>query len=108
MGRIEWVSTDDHEYTGVFTGADTGIIRLSAADLVIRPEEKDDNPGRPGLIPSIAVKLLRDGIDSANMVANGQGLNDSYNFFAHDMVSDIRDLFLLYDEPALMRGRAAT
>ena len=58
---MQWVSLGDHSYTGMFKGADTGFIRLSVA----APIDKDT----PLMIPGLAIKLLRDGFDSANIVA---------------------------------------
>ena len=108
MARIEWESTGDHEYTGLFTGADTGFIRLSAAVLVITPDEAADNPGKPSLVPSLAVKLLRDGVDSGNTVGNAPPLYDNYHFFENDIVTNILSLDEIYDENSLMRGRDAS
>lgn len=52
-----------HPFTGLFKGANHGILRLSSAT---KPELGTDSP----LFPSIGLKFLRDGIDSANLVAN--------------------------------------
>ena len=58
---MAWVSLGNHQYTGMFQGSDTGLIRLSVAAPV-------DKTG-PLMIPSLAIKLLRDSYDSANVVA---------------------------------------
>ena len=58
---MAWVSLGNHKFTGMFEGADTGLIRLSVAAPV-------DKKG-PLMIPSLAIKLLRDQYDSANVVA---------------------------------------
>ena len=47
-------------------GGDTGYVRLST----VVPVNEDVNSPDPKMLPSIAVKFLRDGIDSANVVAN--------------------------------------
>merc|ERR1712066_707933 len=66
-----------HAYTGLFQGAEYGIIRLSSAKA----------PDSSGVTPGMGVKLFRDGRPSANFVAmyslDGQPCSDS-NFFAHD------------------------
>jgi hypothetical protein len=48
-------------FTGVFKGADHGIIRLSMA---VEPDTVSTTT-----VPSFGLKLLRDSIDSANVVA---------------------------------------
>ena len=66
----------------MFKGADTGFVRLSTAAPVIT--------STPTMIPGMGVKLLRDGIDSANFPAmysvDGQ---NSLNFFANDFSNHI-------------------
>jgi hypothetical protein len=44
----------------MFKGADTGYARLSVAKTV--------DIKTPNLVPGMGVKLLRDGVDSANFV----------------------------------------
>ena len=75
--RVVWRSKGSHPYTGIFRGANHGIMRLS---YIARP-----NPLKPvgfNPRPSMALKFLRDGMDAANLVAmfslNGQ---QSWNFF---------------------------
>ena len=55
------------KYTGIFQGADHGLIRLSSA-----AEPSSSQP----LAPGMSLKFLRDGVDSANLVSmfsvNGQ------------------------------------
>ena len=74
----------------MFKGADTGYVRMSSA----KPAGEDP----PSLAPGMGVKLLRDGVDSANFVAmysvDGQ---DSLNWFANDFSNHIpkpKSLFL--------------
>lgn len=50
-----------HPYTGVFKGGDSGFVRLSSATPV--------EVGRKNMKPGMGVKILRDGLDSANLVA---------------------------------------
>ena len=61
VGRMAWIDLGGHTYGGMFKGADTGFIRFSVATPV------DREMGH--MIPGIALKLLRDGQDSANIVA---------------------------------------
>ena len=82
VSKIEWISSDDHPYTGMFKGSDAGYIRMSSAKPVV--------PFSNSLAPGMGVKLLRDGKDSANFVAmysvDGQ---DSLNWFANDFTNHI-------------------
>ena len=64
VAKAKWVDYGDHLYTGIFKGGDSGIIRFSTG-----------NPPGSTLNPSIALKFLRDGVDSANFVAT----NSLYN-----------------------------
>ena len=38
IGKATWVSKGQHPYTGMFTGADTGFVRLSTPKGIIPPE----------------------------------------------------------------------
>lgn len=64
------------KYTGIFQGADCGLLRLSLTYKVV-----DKRPVAPGL----ALKVLRDGKPSANISAlvSLEGQNLDYNFFAN-------------------------
>ena len=68
----------------MFKGADAGLARLSVA--------KPPDTKTPNLTPGMGIKLLRDGMDSANFVCmfsvDGQ---DDLNFFANDFVNHIPD-----------------
>ncbi len=82
VSKIEWVSSGNHPYTGMFKGADTGYIRMSIA--------KPEDTKTPNLAPGMGVKLLRDGVDSANFVAMyGVDGQDSLNWFANDFTNHI-------------------
>ena len=74
--------TVDSPFTGVFKGADYGLIRHSTA----APYDKKTKNLKPGL----GLKLLRDGVDSANLVSmfsvDGQ---DSWNFFKNNWSNHI-------------------
>ena len=66
VGKAEWIDLGGHPYTGMFKGADTGFVRLSP----VTPVNEDVTSPAPKMNPSIAVKFLRDGIDSGNVSAN--------------------------------------
>lgn len=75
VAKIKFVSASDSPYTGLFKGADYGLLRAS---LTGDPEAR-------GFAPGLAIKLLADGQPSGNFSAlvslSGQGQN--YNFLAH-------------------------
>jgi len=79
------VPTDNDEgYTGVFKGADHMIVRLSESDLLF-----DSSTGHN---PSVALKFLRDGVESGNMfgMVNFEGLpTPTWDFFANDFRSHL-------------------
>jgi hypothetical protein len=85
VAQVKFVSSGDHEYTGIFKGADAGIVRLSSA-LDQDPKAKYQGPQTTGksLAPGFGLKFLRDGIKSCNLVAmysvDGQS---SHNFFSN-------------------------
>lgn len=82
--KIQWVSQGSHPYTGMFKGADTGFIRMSVAKPV--------DTKTPNLAPGMGIKLLRDGVDSANFVAMfGVDGQDDLNWFANDFSNHIPD-----------------
>lgn len=78
-GKVKFISNGKHPYTGLFEGATQGIVRFSSA-----AQAKEDR----GLAPGLGLKMLRDGIDSGNLVAmfgvNGQ---PEWNFFEHDFTT---------------------
>ena len=82
VGKVAWVSTGSHPYTGIFKGADTGYVRMSSAGPV--------DTKTPNLKPGMGVKFLRDGVDSAGIVAmfavDGQ---ETLNFFENDWSNHI-------------------
>lgn len=90
VGKARWESVGSHPYTGIFEGADAGFVRLSTQIPIVEPGTIDEegNPIESVMVPTIAVKFLRDGIDSANAVANmnveGQA---SYDFFESSLNS---------------------
>lgn len=82
-GKCKFVSNGKHPYTGIFEGSDYGILRFSSA-----AEPKED--GQP-LAPGMGLKFLRDGVDSANLVAmySVDGQPGDWNFFSNDFVNHI-------------------
>jgi hypothetical protein len=76
VAKIQFVSTPGSPFTGIFRGADFGLLRLSLTG----------DPSARGFAPGAAVKFLIDGMPSANFSAlvslEGQGNN--YNFFANE------------------------
>ena len=87
VGRVKWIDRGGHPYTGIFKGASHGIVRLahSAEPTTVPPGSIVFNP-RPGM----GLKFLRNGMDSANLVAmfsvNGQR---SWNFFKNDWTTHL-------------------
>ena len=61
VAKIKWLAqnTDTNPFTGLFKGAENGIIRFSTGA----------EPGANSMVPGIGIKLLRDGVDSGNLVA---------------------------------------
>jgi len=43
VGKAEWRNLGGHSYTGIFHGGDTGFVRLSTAQPVIKPEDRDSD-----------------------------------------------------------------
>jgi hypothetical protein len=82
IATVKLTSTGAHPFTGIFKGADHGIVRLSFA---AEPNAKEKNT-----TPGMGLKFLRDGMDSVNLVAmysvDGQ---DSWNFFKNDFSNHI-------------------
>ena len=61
VAKVKFQSSGSHPYTGIFKGANHGLVRLSFAK----------EPDTEGIItaPGMGLKFLRDGQDSANLVA---------------------------------------
>lgn len=77
MATVEFEATANHPYTGVFKGADCGLLRLSVTG----------DPNDRGFAPGLAWKVFVDGKNSRNVSAlytlSGQG--DNHNFFANEL-----------------------
>eukprot|EP00455_Lapot_gusevi_P047068 TRINITY_DN6303_c0_g1_i1.p1 TRINITY_DN6303_c0_g1~~TRINITY_DN6303_c0_g1_i1.p1 ORF type:complete len:335 (-),score=57.50 TRINITY_DN6303_c0_g1_i1:114-1118(-) len=92
VAKVRFVWNGSHPYTGMFRQAESGLLRAS---LATRPSSFSP------VIPGLSIKVLRDGVPSANTFAmyemDGQG--DDANFFRHPLcnhVADRPDLPLLY------------
>jgi len=86
LAQMEWVSSADHDYTGMFRGGQ-GFVRFSVgaqADYTCECEGDGTGPSPSGFLPGGSFKLMRDGTHSANFVTlppNGANGQMSYNFF---------------------------
>ena len=58
-GKFKFISNGSHPYTGVFEGADYGILRFSSA---FKPSATSP------LSPGLGLKFLRNGVKSADSV----------------------------------------
>lgn len=77
MATVSFESSNNHPYTGVFKGADCGLVRLSLTG----------DPADRGFAPGLAWKTFIDGKESSNVSAlytlSGQG--DNHDFFANEL-----------------------
>ena len=84
VAKCKFQSSGQHPFTGIFEGADHGIVRLSVA--------QEPNKDVQNIAPGIALKFMRDGLESVSLVSmysvDGQ---PSWNFFANDLTSHIPD-----------------
>jgi hypothetical protein len=84
-GRQIYMVSCKASYTGIFKGAHHGIVRLS---LAIKPD-----PSSLSTTPGMGLKFLRNGRDSANLVAMNSA-QQSWNFFKNDFENHIPPLEL--------------
>jgi hypothetical protein len=84
VGKVKFVAKSTSPYTGIFKGADQGLIRLSSAAA---PTADSKSP----LAPGMGLKFLRDGIDSANLVSmwSVAGQPNDWNFFSNTFFNHI-------------------
>lgn len=82
--EVKLVSKGNHPFTGIFKGADFGLVRHSTG----RPYFSFS---KASLAPALGLKFLRDGMDSANvMIAFSlDGNEDSWNYFKHDWSNQV-------------------
>jgi len=77
VGTVEFISSGDHPYTGLFTGAKHGLMRVSLG------EEPDRS--RLNTIPGMGLKFLRDGREAGGLVAMVSVVGqESWNIFKND------------------------
>lgn len=91
VGTVKYTPVENNEgYTGIFkSGADHGLIRLSAAK---EPSEskKTAEQAFDNFVPGFGLKFLRDGVPSGNMVAMYDVMGtQSWNFFKQDFTNHI-------------------
>jgi len=91
VGKVQWEDLGGHDYTGIFNGgSDTGFARLSSQFVTLPDSLAGETGGH--MNPSIAIKFLRDGIDSGNIMGNvGVYGQRSFNFFKHPCDSILTD-----------------
>ena len=81
VGMVEFVSSGSR-YTGLFQGATHGIVRISPA--------KEPEADVLNTTPGMGLKFLRDGVESASLVAMyGVDGQESWNVFANSWSNHI-------------------
>lgn len=84
MSKTEWIALKDQPYTGMFKGSKHGVMRISDTTATTPEVQKT--------VPGFGMKLLRDGMSSANVLAmfsfDGQ---TSFNFFKNRWTTHIRE-----------------
>jgi len=97
ISQLEWISIGNHNYTGVLeSGSNKGLIRFHSATQpdYTKPYTSPLTTGT--FAPGISVKILRDGIPSANFVClgpHGADGQNSYNFFADKQTTHVNPKF---------------
>jgi len=64
VAPVRFVSVGNHPYTGLFKGAEHGLLRVG----MTLPSKPMDGKYFDGVIPGVALKLFRDGLPSSNIV----------------------------------------
>merc|ERR1712228_78104 len=64
VAPVRFVSDIHHPYSGLFKGAEHGLIRVG----MTLPAKPKDGKHFEGVIPGVALKLFRDGLPSSNVV----------------------------------------
>jgi hypothetical protein len=84
VGQVQFVPVSEglRKYTGCFDGVRYGLIRLACS---LQPSEN------VSFTPGLGLKFLRDGRDSANVVAmhSLEGQPGNWNFFAHSLTTTL-------------------
>lgn len=68
VAKVEFVPVAN-QYSGIFKGAQKGLVRFSSAAEPSNNIITSVNPMASWLGPGMGLKFLRDGVDSANLVA---------------------------------------
>jgi hypothetical protein len=78
VAKIKLEHIQGHNYTGLFTGAECGLMRLS---LTYKPSKKKN------VAPGLALKILKDGTPSSNVSALYllDGQEENHNFFKNPL-----------------------
>jgi len=77
VALMKFVSHNNHDFTGIFKGADYGIMRISE----VGSSRREDKPNA-----SAGFKFFRDGVASANMMTvHAFEGHDTYNFLRRDI-----------------------
>ena len=88
VAKAKFISSPDSPYTGIFKGSSQVLVRLSTA------KDFDTSKTKPqgaygNFVPGMAIKFLRDGIHSTNILAMKSVMGqNSWNFFYHDFTND--------------------
>lgn len=79
--RLVLLPSAQEDFTGMFRGADFGLIRCSS---VVEPSKHSKLHPVPGMVPMVAMKFFRDDVTSANLVlAHKKSGHGDPNFLAH-------------------------
>ena len=74
VGLVTWENVGNHTFTGLYSTDTQGLLRFSESNFAVKEQN--------GLSPSLAIKFLRDGMESVNMFgAPGFEPMGSWNFF---------------------------
>jgi hypothetical protein len=82
VGKVKFVPVAGQPYSGIFKGANYGLVRFSSAAA--------PSSSQP-LAPGLGLKFLRDGTDSANLVSmwGVDGQPGDWNFFSNHFFTHI-------------------
>lgn len=82
LAKVRFVPSSGHGYTGLFQGADHGLLRLSVTG----------DPSDRGFAPGLALKLFVDGQRSENISAlyTLSGQDDNHNIFANELSNYVK------------------
>jgi hypothetical protein len=83
VGKVKFISEPESSYSGIFKGANYGLVRFSSAAAPSKSQP---------LAPGLGLKFLRDGIDSANLVSmwGVEGQPNDWDFFSNIFFTHIR------------------